>query len=377
MAPALASVPQAATKSPPRPARPTSAKASSFSPARLRLSGELEDLQLRTPSVSDPTRKRSLFGPAPSTKRSNAPSSQRRLKPTSLPYDTKQIRSDRLGTLVSELTARYSQAESWEQFVTDFRGPSYLSAELEDLDHPASSLLAEWRDHGVPVKSESEPWTLEQKDECIRRGCHPSATEHGDFIREEMAEFVENGFWAVLPYELVRDLVHLMFSPAAVKPERERKPRFLCDPSWPWPWGSINATTIPHAPPEAMQFGGTLPRLLSLVRHANPKFGPVRGSKQDLKDSFYKLGLNPTECPQLAALLPKFEGEPQLVAISRMHHGLGPVPSVLLRHVGDGLRRCKPKNSGKSPRRPAPQTVLSRREPRRRSRHPAACSKGA
>lgn len=234
---------------------------------------------------------------------------------SSPPFDTRSLRSDRLGTLVQELTALYSSSESWEDFVTGFRGPSYLSEELETLEHPASTLLAEWRDNGVPVKTTSAPWTLEQKDECVRRGCHPSAIEHGEFLREEMAEFVGNRFWAVLPYDTIRHLENLMFSPSAIKTERERKPRLLCDHSWPWPWGSINSTTIPHAPPEAMQFGGTLPRILYYARHANPKFGPVRGSKQDLKDGFYKLALNPSECLRLAALLPKFPDEPQLVAV--------------------------------------------------------------
>ena len=98
--------------------------------------------------------------------------------------------------------SRFSSAESWEKFISDFRGPSYLSPELEDLDHPVTPLLAHWRDNGVPAESSSEPWTLEQKDMCIRRGCHPSATENGTFLREEMAEFIENRFWAVLPYEL-------------------------------------------------------------------------------------------------------------------------------------------------------------------------------
>ena len=59
-----------------------------------------------------------------------------------------------------------------------------------------------------------------------------------------MAEFIENKFWAVLPYDLVRDLQELMLSPAAVKEERDRKPRLLCGHSWPWPWGSVNDATV-------------------------------------------------------------------------------------------------------------------------------------
>ena len=39
-----------------------------------------------------------------------------------------------------------------------------------------------------------------------------------------MATFMEDKFWMVLPYELVRELVELMLWPAAVKEERERNP---------------------------------------------------------------------------------------------------------------------------------------------------------
>ena len=52
--------------------------------------------------------------------------------------------------------------------------------------------------------------------------------------------------------------LNLKLSPAAVKVERARKPRLLCDHSW-YP---INETTISRAPQESMQFGGTLARIL-------------------------------------------------------------------------------------------------------------------
>ena len=139
--------------------------------------------QSRAASAAAPPRKRP--SPSPATRRS---------KPTNLSVDTLSIRNDRLGKLVSDLSTRLSSAASWQHFVHGFRGPSYLSTDLEDLNHPATPLLARWREHGIPVESTSEPWTLAQKDECIRRGCHPSATEHSVFLREEMAEFIENRF---------------------------------------------------------------------------------------------------------------------------------------------------------------------------------------
>jgi len=212
---------------------------------------------------------------------------------------------------VRKLTAELDASPSWEDFVTRFRGRSYLAPALEEVDHPAIPMLLEWRDHGVPVNTTSEPWTAKELDSYVERGCHRSATEHSEFLREEMSEFIENKFWTVLPYDKVKHIPALQLSPAAVKDERDRKPRLLCDHSW----SPVNDTTSPHAPPEAMQFGGALHRVLRRVRHANPKFGPVYLSKHDIKDGFYRMFLKASDCPRLAIILPKYDGEPQLIAI--------------------------------------------------------------
>jgi hypothetical protein len=135
--------------------------------------------------------------------------------------------------------------------------------------------------------------------------------EHSNFLREEMSKFIDNRFWVVLPYRAVRHLPQLQLSPAAVKEERLRKPRLLCDQSW----SPVNDTTLPRAPPEAMQFGGALHRVLTQIRHANPRFGPVHMCKFDIKDGFYRMFLKASDCPRLAIVLPLYDGEEQLVAI--------------------------------------------------------------
>ena len=240
-----------------------------------------------------------------------APLASRSLKRTNQTVNTQQLRNDRLGTLVSGLVAEFQRAESWDAFVNEFRGRSYLSPELEQVDHPAAELLREWRDDGVPAMSTSDPWTLQEKDDCFQRGCHKSATDHAGFLREEMAEFIENRFWAVLPYRLVRHLANLSLSPAAVKDERDRRPRLLCDHSW----TIVNESTVPHAPPEAMQFGGALHRTLRLVRHAHPRYGPVHLAKHDIKDGFYRMFLRAADCLRLAIVLPTYQDEEPCVAI--------------------------------------------------------------
>ena len=130
-----------------------------------------------------------------------------------------------------------------------------------------------------------------------------------------MADNIENKFWMVLPHDQVRGLPQLMLSPAAAKEERERRPRLLCDHSWDFGWPSINEITKPHAPPEAMQFGHALGRVLCHVQHANPRCGPVHTSKHDIKDGFHRLFLRAQDSLRLSIILPRCPGEPQLVGI--------------------------------------------------------------
>ena len=273
---------------------------------------------LTPPRVSTPKRKT----PGSSTAKSAAkrpPSASRppslRPKPTSPSLNTISLRNDRLGTLVRQLCASLEQASSWEDFVSDFRGPSYLANTLDDLQHPAAELLRIWRDEGVPVNTDAPPWTDAQKTACIRRGCHYSARQHAPFLRDEMADFMDNKFWMVLPYVILQYYEELFLSPAAVKDERDRRPRLLCDHSFPWDWLDVNSCTIPHAPPEAMQFGKALLRCMFLVRHCHWKFGPPRLAKHDVSDGFYRMFLQARACLRLAILLPSYEGETPLVGV--------------------------------------------------------------
>jgi hypothetical protein len=114
---------------------------------------------------------------------------------------------------------------------------------------PPPCCRQQWRDEGVPVVSSSGPWTTNEKDSYVERGCHRSATEHAPFLQEELAD---NRFWTVLPcHRLVCDLPQLQPSPAAMKEERERKPRLLCDRSW----NPVNDETLPHAPLKRFNLG--------------------------------------------------------------------------------------------------------------------------
>lgn len=145
----------------------------------------------------------------------------------------------------------------------------------------------------------------------MAQGCHRSANEHKAFIREEMSDFMDNGFYAVLPYSKVRLLPGLRLSPLGIKEERDRRPRLVVDHTW----HGVNDSTIEYTTKEAMQFGGALYRILSRVHHADPRYGPTYVAKYDIKDGFYRMHVRPEHTLSLAVILPQYNGEEPMVAI--------------------------------------------------------------
>ena len=97
-----------------------------------------------------------------------------------------------------------------------------------------------------------------------------------------------------------------------VKDEGEKcQPRVIMDHTW----FGINNHTMVQLPPKVMQFSGALSCILWLLQHANPDEGPVYMAKFDISDGFYCLFLYPDNAPKLAVLMPKYDREPQLVAV--------------------------------------------------------------
>lgn len=209
------------------------------------------------------------------------------------------------------MSDQYNSSASWNDFVASVHGRSYLASTIDDIQHPAKHLLQHYRDHGVPVLVHPDDWCPNKIQECLKRGAHPSAVEHKDFLRDEMSDFADRGFWAILPYELVKDLPNLKLSPAAVKPERERRPRLLVDHTW----HGVNQATEDFFAKEVMQFGRALPRLLFRIHHSNPAFGEVFLAKFDISDGFYRMATDPDQAPNLAVMMPRYPNEPQLIAI--------------------------------------------------------------
>lgn len=221
-----------------------------------------------------------------------------------------QVREDRLGEFVLRHT-KWFQEIPWRDFVRKVRGAGDLRV-CDDVikSHPAGELLRKFERNGVPVALASPPWDQRTKDERSKRGSHRSCDDHLEFLRGEILEFVEKGFWILLPYRLLKHLHHLRLSPMGVVPQRGRRPRLIVDYSF---YG-LNQETLRLTPAEAMQFGRALERILYYIRYSNPRFGNVYLGKVDLADGFYRLGLSDSSIMKLAVAFPKYPGEEQLVA---------------------------------------------------------------
>jgi hypothetical protein len=125
-----------------------------------------------------------------------------------------------------------------------------------------------------------------------------------------MADMVERGFWAVVPYSQVCHLPNLRLSPIGVVPQRDRRPRTIVD----YTFSDVNDETQALSPKESMQFGKALPRLLHKIRFADPSLGPIYMHKVDVADGFYRIWVEAQSVPSLGVCFPNLPGEEALVA---------------------------------------------------------------
>jgi hypothetical protein len=126
-----------------------------------------------------------------------------------------------------------------------------------------------------------------------------------------MYDYVNMGYWLVLPYSAVRHMTPLRLAPAGVVPQRERRPRPIMDYSF----YDTNQQSVPIQPAHAMQFGGTLQRILQRLVYCNPTYGPPLMAKLDLADGYYRVPLAPQAALQLAVVTPNDHDDTFLVAL--------------------------------------------------------------
>ena len=214
-----------------------------------------------------------------------------------------------LGKLIRR-DAELVKSMGWEALVRQRRGRGDMT-DMRGFQHPAKRLLRLYGRRGVPVKLRDKAWTRKQIEEAIRRGPHGSCAAHREFLHGEFANMINLNQWLVLPYSVVKHLKNLHVSPPGVVPQRNRRPRWICD----YTWSGINDSTLPLVPWDSLQYGRALERYLRHILLADPAWGPVHMLKCDLSDGYYRLGVIPEDAPRLGMDFPgTFEGEP-LIAI--------------------------------------------------------------
>ena len=115
-----------------------------------------------------------------------------------------------LGKLVSELTATYLACNrDWPEFVKRVQNCPCLHHHVQNLPHPAAKYLGQLRKIGAPIHCLTPEWTLNRCNDAACRGSHQSASQYLAFSESEMADMIQKGYWAVLPYSEVKDLPNL------------------------------------------------------------------------------------------------------------------------------------------------------------------------
>ena len=198
----------------------------------------------------------------------------------------------------------------WTEFIRQRRCRGDL-AHLDNVHHPARRLLKLYKHRGAPVKFKTAPWSRHRINQAIKRGPHKSCLEYIDFLKEEFVEMIGRGQWVVLPASVARTLPNLRVSPPGVVPQRDRRPRWICD----YTWSEVNGDTLLLAAAEAMQFGHALDRILREILLADPRHGPVKLAKFDISDGFYRIDLNIDDIPKLGVVFPTLPGEEPLIAL--------------------------------------------------------------
>jgi hypothetical protein len=214
-----------------------------------------------------------------------------------------------LGKFARQCAKELARSGGWSSFYpTHFhRNIKSIHPLIYHLPHPAAPFLARLASNGVPAPSRAPPWTVAQQDAAVTRGPHPSAAHYyASFLLEDLYDYVRMGYWLVLPYSSLRGHPTLCIAPAGVVPQRDRRPRPIMDYSF----NGVNQSSLPLAPPHAMQFGQAFQRILQRLAYANPKYGPPLMAKIDLADGYYRIPLSASAALRLAVILPS-DGLPE------------------------------------------------------------------
>jgi hypothetical protein len=214
----------------------------------------------------------------------------------------KKPRITRLGEFIARDTCLYYKL-GWKQLVRQRCQHGDLGA-VKMINHPATRLLQQLKQHKAPVILETKPWSRQRLQAALQRGPHKSALEYQDFLVDEFADMASNGMWIVLPWTESKNLQNLCLSPPGCVPQRERQPRLIAN----YTFSGVNQDTVQVTPPKAMQFGGALTHVIHGIVYANPEYGAIRTMKVDIADNYYRIWVQPNDIPKLTIVLPPLPG---------------------------------------------------------------------
>lgn len=155
------------------------------------------------------------------------------------------------------------------------------------------------------------PWTKAGLQQALKRGPHKSTYEYLGFLEGKFVEMINKRQWVILPYTRVQDLPNLRLSPPGCVPQRDRRPRWICD----YTFSEVNQETLELFAQESMQFGHTLDRFLREILLSDPDLGPLSMIKADIANEFYRIDLVPADIPKLGVVFPTRRGQEPLVAL--------------------------------------------------------------
>ncbi len=164
--------------------------------------------------------------------------------------------------------------------------------------------------HGTLVVLHTAQWSKKQCGQAMECGSHQLATQHLNFLKQEMLAMVQKGQWLVLPYKDIENFPHLQVSPLGVIPQHDWHPHTIAN----YTFSHVNADTVPLTNYMPLQFGHVLLRILQKIMNSQPSLGPVYIIKIDLADGFYCIHLTPRQIPALGMAFLMRTGAPKLVA---------------------------------------------------------------
>jgi hypothetical protein len=126
--------------------------------------------------------------------------------------------------------------------------------------------------------------TMEYKDKAR----HKPAIEYVDFLGTKFLDFLKKGYWMLLPYTEVQNMLDLRLSPLGT------------------------CSSLAQRAEGAMQSGKAIERLLKQAAQAHPRFGPLLHYKVDILDGFHHITLAMSGVKKLRVLLPPFPGLPSV-----------------------------------------------------------------